>query len=83
MLAKRYVVGEGFRPVLAEPDAKRFLGELRLAELGILPAEDTIFGALPSFSATPVPERASMRCCCAPRSAFSISRSAGPARRAV
>jgi hypothetical protein len=56
--AKRYVAGEGFRPVLAEPDAKRFLGELRPAELGILPAEDTIFGALPSFSATPVPERA-------------------------
>jgi hypothetical protein len=56
--AKRYVAGEDFRPVLAEPDARRFLGELRLADLGILAAGDTMLGALPPFAATPVPERA-------------------------
>src|SRR5437773_12241792 len=28
--AKRYAAGERFRPVLSAPDAKRFLGELRL-----------------------------------------------------
>ena len=39
---KRYVAGEEFRPVLGPADAKRFLGELRLVDLGILAAEDTL-----------------------------------------
>jgi WYL domain len=56
--AKRYVAGESFRAVLAPPDARRFLGELRLVDLGILAAEDTMLGVLPPFDATPVPERA-------------------------
>jgi hypothetical protein len=56
--AKRYVAGESFRAVLAAPDARRFLGELRLVDLGILAAEDTMLGVLPPFDATPVPERA-------------------------
>jgi hypothetical protein len=56
--AKRYVAREDFRPVLATPDAARFLGELRLVELGILPVEDTLLGAVPAFDATPVPARA-------------------------
>jgi len=56
--AKRYVTGESFRPVLGAPDASRFLGELRLVELGILAAEDTMPGVLPPFAAAPVPERA-------------------------
>src|SRR5579871_724569 len=55
--AKRYVAEAGFRPVLAPPNAARFLGELRLAEAGILAAEDTMLGTLPTFDATPVPER--------------------------
>lgn len=55
--AKRYAAGEGFRPVLAILDAKRFLGELRLVDQGILTAEDTILGELPPFDATPLPER--------------------------
>src|ERR1700681_4108528 len=32
--AKRYVATDAFRPVLAAPDAARFLGELRLVDLG-------------------------------------------------
>jgi WYL domain-containing protein len=56
--AKRYVASESFRAVLAPPDARRFLGELRLVDLGILSAEDTILGVLPPFDATPLPERA-------------------------
>jgi hypothetical protein len=56
--AKRYVAGEDFRPVLAAPDPKRFLGELQLVDLGILAAEDTMLGVLPPFDAAPVPERA-------------------------
>ena len=56
--AKRYVAGDDFRPVLAAADARRFLGELRLVDLGVLSAEDTMLGVLPPFSAAPLPERA-------------------------
>jgi hypothetical protein len=55
--AKHYVAGEDFRPVLAAPEAGRFLGELRLVDLGILALEDTSLGVVPSFDAAPVPER--------------------------
>jgi hypothetical protein len=55
--AKRYVAGEDFRPVLAPADARRFLGELRLADLGVLAVEDTMLGVLPPFAAAPLPER--------------------------
>src|SRR5207248_9070360 len=55
--AKRYAAGETFRPLLSGPDAKRFLGELRLADLGIIKPEDTMLGSLPPFAATPLPER--------------------------
>lgn len=55
--AKRYVADVGFKPVLAAPDAARFLSELRLVEAGLLPVEDTLLGAAPPFDATPVPER--------------------------
>jgi predicted DNA-binding transcriptional regulator YafY len=46
-----------FRPLLAKPDATRFLGELRLVEVGLLSVEDTMLGVVPPFDATPVPER--------------------------
>ena len=49
--AKHYVAGEDFRPVLAAPEAGRFLGELRLVDLGILPLEDTSLGVLRSDDA--------------------------------
>lgn len=55
--AKRYAAGDDFRPVLAKPDAGRLLGELRLVDLGILAAEDTMLGAVPPFDAAPVPAR--------------------------
>src|SRR5262249_17308998 len=55
--AKRYVAGERFKPVLAKPDASRFLGELRLVEYGILSIGDTMLGTVPAFDATPIPER--------------------------
>jgi hypothetical protein len=55
--AKRYVAGEAFRPVLAAPSAARFLGELRLVDIGILAADDTMLGSVPPFDAAPVPER--------------------------
>src|SRR5260370_38225614 len=34
--ARRYAASESFRAVLAPSDARRFLGELRLVDLGIL-----------------------------------------------
>ncbi len=43
---------------LQPADARRFLGELQLADLGVIAAEDTLIGVLPPFSAAPVPERA-------------------------
>jgi hypothetical protein len=54
---KRYAATDEFRPVLAAPDATRFLGELRLVEAGMLAAADTMLGTTPPFDATPVPER--------------------------
>jgi hypothetical protein len=56
--AKRYAAGAAFTPVLAPPNATRLLGELRLAELGILSADDTTLGMVPPFDAAPTPERA-------------------------
>jgi WYL domain len=55
--AKRYAAQAEFRPQLAKPDATRFLGELRLVEVGLLSVEDTMLGVVPPFDATPVPER--------------------------
>jgi hypothetical protein len=55
--AKRYAAQTDFRPLLAKPNATRFLGELRLVEVGILSVDDTMLGIVPPFDATPVPER--------------------------
>jgi predicted DNA-binding transcriptional regulator YafY len=56
--AKRYVAEPAFRPVLAPPDAARFLAELRLVDAGLLPVEETLLGLAPPVDATPAPERA-------------------------
>jgi hypothetical protein len=56
-LAKHYAAQTDFRPLLTKPDATRFLGELRLVEVGNLSVEDTMLGVVPPFDATPVPER--------------------------
>lgn len=55
--AKRYVADDSFRPRSIDPGATRFLGELRLVDLGVLAAADTMLGVVPPFDATPVPER--------------------------
>jgi hypothetical protein len=55
--AKRYVAGERFKPVLAKPNASRFLGELRLVDVGVLVVDETMLGAATPFDATPLPER--------------------------
>src|SRR5262245_40363718 len=55
--AKRYLADASFRPVLAAPDAARFLSELHLVTAGLLSVEHTLFGLVPPFDATPVPER--------------------------
>lgn len=55
--AKRYVADQSFRPSHTAPDAARFLGELRLVDAGLLAAEDTLLGTVPSFDAAPAPER--------------------------
>src|SRR5690606_29337231 len=55
--AKRYVAGAGFRPVVGSPDPRRFLGELRLVDLGVLAPADTMLGAVPARAASPVPDR--------------------------
>jgi len=55
--AKRYVADAKFRPILAEPDAARFLGELRLVSAGLVPVDQTSLGTAPPFDATPLPER--------------------------
>ncbi|MHA1554133.1 MAG: WYL domain-containing protein [Alphaproteobacteria bacterium] len=55
--AKRYFATASFGPVRGEPDANRFLGELRLVEAGLMRPEDTLIGFAPPFAATPVPER--------------------------
>ena len=55
--AKRYIADASFRPVLGEPDAARFLGELRLVDAGLLAANDTLVGSVPPFDTTPAPER--------------------------
>lgn len=55
--AKCYVAAPLFRPRLIEPDALRFLGELRLVEAGLLPIDQTMLGFAPPFDATPLPHR--------------------------
>jgi hypothetical protein len=55
--AKRYVAGKDFHPILAAPDARRLLGELRLVDLGVIEDVETTLGSIPPFSATPMPER--------------------------
>jgi len=55
--AKRYVALPSFRPVLQKPDARRFLGELRLVDASLLDASETMLGFVPPFAATPLPDR--------------------------
>lgn len=53
---KGYVAAEGFRPVLSQPDAGRYLAQLRLVGDGAVPAEDLDL-PLPPFDVVPGPLR--------------------------
>lgn len=55
--AKRYVASDEFQPVLAQPDAMKVLGELRLVEFGLMSSDDMTFGNAPPFAAAPLPDR--------------------------
>ena len=55
--AKRYVARDDFRPLLAEPDAAKILGQLRLMDMGLISEQEIALDAAPPFAATPLPDR--------------------------
>ncbi|WP_332119570.1 WYL domain-containing protein [Azorhizobium caulinodans] len=56
--ARTYVRGSEFKPLLFEPDASRYLAQLRSIADGILDREDAWIANLPPFAAAPTPVRA-------------------------
>ncbi|THD71411.1 WYL domain-containing transcriptional regulator [Thalassobius vesicularis] len=55
--ARTYVPGPGFKPHFLEPDASRYLAQLRSVADGILDREDSWIANLPSFASAPTPVR--------------------------
>lgn len=55
--ARTYVRGSEFKPQFLEPDASRYLAELRSVADGILDREDSWIADLPPFAAAPTPVR--------------------------
>jgi predicted DNA-binding transcriptional regulator YafY len=55
--ARTYVRGPGFKPHFLEPDASRYLAQLRSVADGILDREDSWIAELPSYAAAPTPVR--------------------------
>lgn len=55
--ARTYVRGSGFRPQFHEPDASRYLAQLRSVADGILDREDSWIADLPPYAAAPTPVR--------------------------
>lgn len=55
--ARTYVRGPGFRPQFLEPDASRYLAQLRSVADGILDREDSWIADLPPYAASPTPVR--------------------------
>jgi len=55
--ARSYVRGPGFKPQFLEPDASRYLAQLRSVADGILDREDSWIPDLPSFASAPTPVR--------------------------
>lgn len=55
--ARTYVRGSGFKPQFLEPDASRYLAQLRSVADGILDREDSWIPDLPSFASAPTPVR--------------------------
>ncbi|WP_136646712.1 WYL domain-containing protein [Tabrizicola sp. YIM 78059] len=55
--ARTYVRGSGFRPRFHEPDASRYLAQLRSVADGILDRDDSWIADLPPYAAAPTPVR--------------------------
>lgn len=55
--ARTYVCGPEFKPQFLEPDASRYLAQLRSVADGILDREDSWIAELPPYAASPTPVR--------------------------
>lgn len=55
--ARTYVRGPGFKPQFLEPNASRYLAQLRSVADGILDREDSWIAELPPYAASPTPVR--------------------------
>ena len=55
--ARAYVRGSSFKPQFLEPDASRYLAQLRSVADGILDRDDSWIANLPSFASAPTPVR--------------------------
>ena len=55
--ARTYVRGPGFKPHFLEPDASRYLAQLRSVADGILDREDSWIADLPPYASAPTPVR--------------------------
>jgi WYL domain len=54
---KRFVAGRKFAPRILEPNADRYLTQLKAIEDKVITVSDTSIGALPTMDAMPVPHR--------------------------
>lgn len=54
---KRYLASKRFKPVFLNPDADRYLNQLRSISDGVLPAQQTWLGKSPDFESMPIPRR--------------------------
>ena len=55
--ARTYVCGSEFKPQFLEPDARRYLSQLRSVSDGILNREDCWIADMPPYAASPTPVR--------------------------
>ena len=55
--ARTYVRSSSFTPVFHQPDAAQYLSQLRSLSDGIIAADDSWIGGLPSFACAPAPAR--------------------------
>lgn len=54
---KRYLASKRFKPVFLDPNADRYLNQLRSISDGVLPVEQTWLSNAPSFESMPLPHR--------------------------
>jgi predicted DNA-binding transcriptional regulator YafY len=55
--AKRYFATAAFKPVFKQPDAERYLNQLRSIGNHVLEPHETWLASIPSFEAMPIPRR--------------------------